>query len=151
VSDADWKFRQNASQFARQGYDIHGDLTAALLTRVADGEAGVKSVSGAVHSLDHSASGRPGFEVSVAGLLGLTCQSCGAAFDLAVDSASIIHVARDTAELASWEDETFESIEATEKTSALELVEDELLLSIPYVPRCPKCAADDTPRTHEFS
>ena len=111
----------------------------------------MKSVSGAVHSLGHGASGRPGFEVSVAGVVGLACQSCGAAFDLAVDSASIIHVARDAAELASWEDEAFESVEATEKTSALELVEDELLLSIPYVPRCPKCAADDTPRTHEFS
>ena len=61
-------------------------------------------------------SGRPGFEVSVSGLLGLNCQSCGVAFDLAVvDSASIIHVARDAAELANWEDETFESIGATEK------------------------------------
>lgn len=69
---------------------------------------------------------------------------------MAVDSQSTIHVARDAAELASWDDEVFESIEASEKTSALELVEDELLLSVPYVPRCPKCEADSTPRTHEF-
>lgn len=111
----------------------------------------MKAVSGAVRGLDHRVAGRPGLEVSVVGVVGLACQSCGVAFDLPVDSASIIHVARDAAELASWEDETFESIEASEKTSALELVEDELLLSIPYVPRCPKCDADDTPRTHEFS
>jgi len=151
VSDADWKFRQNASQFARQGYDIHGVLTAAQVTRVADGNVEVKSIVGAVRGLDHRTSGRPGFAVSVSGLIGLNCQSCGVAFDLPVESESVIHVARDAAELANWEDETFESIEATEKTSALDLVEDELLLSIPYVPRCPKCAADDTPRTHEFS
>ncbi len=151
ASDADWKFRQNASQFARQGYDIHGGLLAAQLPRAADGDVALKDISGAVRGLDHAAGGRPGFEVSVTGAVGLCCQSCGAAFDLPVDSRSTIHVARDAAELAGWEDETFESIEATEKTSALELVEDELLLSIPYVPRCPQCAADESPRIHEFS
>lgn len=151
MSDADWKFRQNASQFARQGYDIHGRLTATQLTRVADGDVEVKSVAGAVRGLDHRVGGRAGFAVSVAGLVGLSCQTCGADFDLPVNSESVIHVARDAAELANWEDETFESIEASEKTSALELVEDELLLSIPYVPRCPTCDADDTPRSHEFS
>jgi uncharacterized metal-binding protein YceD (DUF177 family) len=56
-----------------------------------------------------------------------------------VDSQSVIHVARDAAELASWEDEAFESIGGDEKTSALELVEDELLLAIPFVARCDKC------------
>lgn len=89
--------------------------------------------------------------MSVTGPVGLTCQSCGVEFDLLVDSRSMIHVARDAAELADWDDEAFESIEANEKTSALELVEDELLLSVPYVPRCPKCEADDKPRIHEFN
>lgn len=107
-------------------------------------------MSGAVRGLGGGTSGRAGFVVSATGTIGLTCQSCGAAFDMVVDSQSTIHVARDAAELASWDDEVFESIEASEKTSALELVEDELLLSVPYVPRCPKCEADNTPRTHEF-
>jgi len=83
--------------------------------------------------------------------VGLTCQSCGAEFEMPVNSRSVIHVAQDAAQLASWEDEAFECVEANEKTSALELVEDELLLSIPYVPRCQKCDAADAPRTHEFS
>lgn len=151
VSDADWRFRQHASQFARQGYDIHGELSATQLSRVADGETQVTSVTGAVLGLDRGAAGRAAFSVAVAGTLGLTCQSCGVAFALPVQSTSTICVARDAAELASWEDEAFECIEATEKTSALELVEDELLLSIPFVPRCPQCAADETPRTHEFA
>ena len=66
----------------------------------------------------------------------------------------MIHVARDAAELASWEDEAFESVGGDEKTSALELVEDELLLAIPYVPRCEKCDAagdDGAPLSREFS
>lgn len=150
VTEADWKFRQNASQFARQGYAIHGPLSALMLERAADGDVRVGVMSGAVRGLDAGSSGRAGFAVSVTGSIGLTCQSCGVAFDMAVDSQSTIHVARDAVELASWDDEVFESIEASEKTSALELVEDELLLSVPYVPRCPKCEADSTPRTHEF-
>jgi len=163
ANDADWKFRQNAAWFARQGYAIQGELTAAQLSRVSetggDGEGSetvLRQMYGAVHGLDHKTAGRPGIVVAARGAVGLTCQSCGAAFDLAVDSESTIYVARDAAELDSWEDsegaagEAFESIEANDKTSALELVEDELLLSIPYVPRCPKCEADDTPRSHEF-
>ena len=151
---ADWKYCQNASQFARRGYVIAGSLGTDLLTRTADGDTRVGVVAGSVQSLNGrgaSISGRAGFTVSVQGSLGLTCQSCGAEFDLPVDSQSVIHVARDAAELASWDEEVFESIEATEKTSAIELVEDELLLSVPYVPRCSKCGAADAPGIHEFS
>ena len=150
-TEADWKYRQNASQFARLGYQIAGALSAEMLTRTTEGDAVVHSVTGSVRCLEAKIAGRIGFVVSAAGSLGLTCQSCGAAFDLAVDASSVIHVAQDAAELASWEDEAFECVEANEKTSALELVEDELLLSIPYVPRCQMCDAGDAPRTHEFS
>ena len=122
-----------------------------MLARTTEGDAVVHAVSGSVRCLEAKISGRIGFVVSVAGSIGLTCQSCGAGFELTVDSQSVIHVAQDATELARWEDEAFECIEANEKTSALELVEDELLLSIPYVPRCQKCDAADAPRTHEFN
>lgn len=108
-------------------------------------------MSGSVRSLDAGAGGRSGFVVSATGSVGLTCQSCSVEFDLEIDSQSVIHVARGAAELADWEDEAFESIEGSDKTSALELVEDELLLSVPYVPRCQKCEADNAPRIHEFN
>ena len=85
--------------------------------------------------------------VAAKGSVGLTCHSCGADFDLPVDSSSTIHVAHDAAELASWEDEAFECIEGNEKTSALELVEDELLLAVPYIPRCAKCEANTATRS----
>lgn len=80
--------------------------------------------------------------MSAVGSVALICQSCGADFDLPVDSSSTIYVAHDAAELASWEDEVFECIEGNEKTSALELVEDELLLAVPFIPRCRTCEAD---------
>jgi uncharacterized protein len=154
ATDADWTFRQTALQFARQGYSIAGSLSAALLTRTAESDARPGDMAGSVRGLAAGAAARSGFVVSVAGTVGLDCQSCGAEFDLPVDSQTTIYVARDAAELASWDDEAFESIEANEKTSALELVEDELLLAVPYVPRCPKCEAgslDGAPRTHEFN
>ncbi len=139
ATDADWKFRQNASSFARQGYAIQGVLSSALLTRAADGETTVSEIYGSVQALAKAVSERPGFLVVAAGRMGLTCQSCGDAFELPVDSQSVIHVARDAAELASWENEAFESIGGDEKTSALEWVEDELLLAVPFVARCDKC------------
>jgi uncharacterized metal-binding protein YceD (DUF177 family) len=126
-------------------------LRAALLTRCDEEATSVHDVRGKIEALVANDRDRAGFAVSVTGRLGLICQSCGAGFELPVDSLSTIYVARDSAELERWEDESFESIEANEKTSALELIEDELLLAIPYVPRCEKCSADDTPKIHEFN
>jgi large subunit ribosomal protein L32 len=154
ASDADWKFRQTAGQFARAGYRIAGALRAEQLVRCAEDDIGVSDASGGVTALAANASERSGFTVNVAAKLELTCQSCAERFAMPVDSRSAIFVARDAAELASWEDESFESIEVSEKTSALELVEDELLLAVPYVPRCKTCEAlldSGTPRVHEFN
>jgi uncharacterized protein len=151
ASDADWKFRQTAAQFTRGGYAIAGELSAAMLTRCSEEATSVQGVRGKIDALIANDRDRAGFAVSVTGRLGLICQSCGASFELPVDAHSTIYVARDSAELERWEDESFESIEANEKTSALELIEDELLLAIPYVPRCEKCSADDTPKIHEFN
>jgi len=151
ITEADWKFRQNAAQFARQGYSIAGAIPLALLERSSDGDLKVGELSGSVRCVEKSVSTRSGFVVSAAGSVGLTCQSCSAEFDLPINSQSTIYVAHDAAELASWEDEAFECIEGNEKTSALELVEDELLLAVPFIPRCEKCEALITPQATEFN
>ena len=142
ITEADWKFRQNAAQFARQGYSIVGTIPLPLLERSSDGDLKVGEMSGSVRCVEKSVSTRSGFVVSAVGSVGLTCQICGAEFDLPINSQSTIYVAHDAAELASWEDEAFECIEGNEKTSALELVEDELLLAVPFIPRCLKCEVD---------
>lgn len=148
---ADWNFRQTALQFARQGYSIRGKLDAALLSRTTEDGTTVADAFGEVVGLGGSDAARPSFSVLARGRLGLVCQSCGSGFEWPVDAMSTIYVARDAAELDAWEEESFESLEATEKTSALELVEDELLLAIPYVPRCEKCNADEAPKVLEFN
>jgi uncharacterized metal-binding protein YceD (DUF177 family) len=152
--DADWKFRQTAAQFARSGYSIGGALQSALLIRCAEDDIGVHDIRGGVAALASGSRERAGFTVEVSGRLDMACQSCAERFEMPVESHSTIFVARDAAELASWEDESFESVEANEKTSALELVEDELLLAVPYVARCLKCEAAATggePRVFEFN
>ena len=111
----------------------------------------VGAMSGSVRGVEKSLSARPGFVVAASGSVGLTCQTCSAEFELPINSQSTIYVAHDAAELASWEDEAFECIEGNEKTSALELVEDELLLAVPYIPRCEKCEALITPSAIEFN
>ena len=151
ITEADWKFRQNAAQFARQGYSIAGVIPIALLERSSDGDVKVGDLSGSVRCVEKTVSTRSGFVVTASGSVGLTCQSCSAEFDLPINSQSTIYVAHDAAELASWEDEAFECIEGNEKTSALELVEDELLLAVPFIPRCEKCEALITPQATEFN
>ncbi|TAG77181.1 MAG: hypothetical protein EAZ21_15330 [Betaproteobacteria bacterium] len=151
AAPADWNFRQTALQFARQGYTIRGTLDAALLSRTTEDGTTVAEAFGEVVGLGGSDAARPSFSVLVQGRLGLVCQSCSVGFELPVDSMSTIYVARDAAEIDAWEEESFESLEATEKTSALELVEDELLLAIPYVPRCKKCSVEESPNVYEFN
>jgi hypothetical protein len=151
ATDADWKFRQTAAQFARSGYAIGGPIDSSLLSRMTEDGTSVAQAFGAIEALLNSDKSRPGFTVTAKGQLGLTCQSCAAGFTWPVEAMTTIYVARDTAELDAWEDESFESVEANEKTSALELVEDELLLAIPYVPRCEKCSANESPKIHEFN
>lgn len=152
--EADWKFRQAASAFARQGYAIGGRVDPAWLGRTANDSVLPRQLLGAVRSANAGVGERPAFVVSVEATVGLVCQSCSAPFDQAIDSSSTVWVAADRAELARWDEAgeaSAESIEGTERVSALELVEDELLLSLPYVARCPVCAASDEPRRHEFS
>lgn len=151
ASAPDWKFRQTAAQFAHGANGISGAIDAALLMRATEDGASVSEVRGSVKALMVADRSRSGFTVTVSGRMGLVCQSCSVDFVLPVSSASTIYVAKNVAEIDSWEEQSFESIEANEKTSALELVEDELLLAIPYVPRCEKCSADAAPKVHEFN
>ena len=111
----------------------------------------VSALSGSVRAVEKSVASRHGFAVAANGVVALTCQACGQGFDLPIDSQSTLYVAHDAAELASWEDEPFECIEGNEKTSALELVEDELLLAVPYIPRFAACEAVIVPRAIEFN
>jgi uncharacterized protein len=65
----------------------------------------------------------------------LLCQRCLQPFAAIVDQCTELLLARSDAELARWDVEEIEVVLATERLDPLTLVEDELLLSLPFSPR----------------
>jgi uncharacterized protein len=120
---------------------IEGRVDAAMLPRVADmlspESRGVDLAYRIAGSAD--ANGRPALEVSIKGSVPLTCQRCLQAFVWPVDQRTLLLLARDERELARLdeEDHEHEVVLAGAPLDSVELVEDELLLTLPFAPRCP--------------
>jgi uncharacterized protein len=134
---------------ARQAV-IAGRVDAASLPRVVDllaEEAGDASIDYRITG-SADAGGRPALEVSLSGALPLTCQRCLQTFRWPVAQRTLLLLARDERELARLDDEDHEH-EVTLAAAPLDplaLVEDELLLTLPFAPRCPEaqCPAGGT-------
>jgi uncharacterized protein len=93
--------------------------------------------------------GRPALAVALAGGVPLVCQRCLATFVWPVAHETLLLLARNEAELAQLdEDDGHEVLLAEEALDARELIEEELLLTLPFVPRCadPQCCAGDARR-----
>jgi uncharacterized protein len=126
---------------ARQA-EIAGRVDAATLTRVADLLAAGSGSSDIGYKITGSAdaSGRPALQVALSGEVALTCQRCLQQFQWPVAQTTLLLLARDERELARLdeEDHEHEVILAAQPLDPVELVEDELLLTLPFVPRCPE-------------
>jgi uncharacterized protein len=127
---------------AAQQAIIAGHVDAAALPRVADvladgaGDADIGyRIAGSA-----DAAGRPALEVSLLGALPLTCQRCLQPFRWPVEQTTLLLLARDERELARIDDEDHEheAVLADAPLDVVTLVEDELLLTVPFVPRCPE-------------
>lgn len=75
--------------------------------------------------------------LEVSATLHLVCQRCLGEFAHAVSLLSVLPVARDEAELARWEkdDPLLDALVAERHMDLPALIEDEILLSLPVVPR----------------
>lgn len=82
------------------------------------------------------AEGRPAITVSIAGAVPLTCQRCLGTVMQAIGQSTLLLLARDEAELVRLDEASeHEVVAAREPLDARALVEDELLLGLPYAPR----------------
>lgn len=83
--------------------------------------------------------GRPVLRVGVEGQLTLVCQRCLGPYALCLKIEAVLPVARDEAELARWESEDpmLDGLVADPHLDVRDLVEDEVLLSLPAIPRHP--------------
>ena len=83
-------------------------------------------------------------EIRLDGSVPLECQRCLQAFAWPVAQVITLLLARDERELALLDegDDAHEVILASEPQNALTLIEDEVLLALPFAPRCerPECA-----------
>jgi len=128
---------------------VAGRVDASALPRVADLLApdGGAAMIGYRIAGSADAAGHPALEVTLSGTVPMTCQRCLRTFRWPVEQTSLLRLARDEGELARIDDEDqeHETLLADAPLDARALVEDELLLTLPFVPRCPEgqCAALD--------
>ena len=107
-------------------------------------------------------SGRPALEIELRGSVPLECQRCLQAFAWSVAQDTTLLLARNERELAVLDesDDTHEVILAAAPLDAQTLIEDEVLLALPFAPRCERrecreraLSAQDpeTPRASAFA
>jgi uncharacterized protein len=127
----------DAFGLAGRGHEMAGSVDAARLPRVADRLApGMAQVRWRIAGMV-DASGRPALEVRLDGEVPLECQRCLRTFAWPVAQSTGLLLAHDERELARLDaDDAHEVIVASAPLKMLELVEDELLLTLPFAPHC---------------
>jgi uncharacterized protein len=117
---------------------VAGTLDARDLPRLADllAEDAGPAIVGWRIAGGAAADGHVALTVALEGVLPLTCQRCLGRLDWPVAQRTELLLARDDAELARLDaDSDGEVIVAAEPLDPAALVEDELLLTVPFVPR----------------
>lgn len=143
--DKDAERRFDAFRLARERDVVEGSVDTHRLPRVADVlSEGPATVAWRIEGTA-DASGRPALRVALKGAVTLECQRCLADFEWPIDQATDVLVARDEAELAALDaDSSSEVVQVQGPLDPLTLVEDELVLALPFAPRHPDGACDST-------
>ena len=145
----------DALKLSASGESLTGEVDAADLPRIADRlatDAGAAKLAWRLVGC-REGQGRPALTLTLAGSVPLVCQRCLQPFAAIVDQSTELLLARSEAELARFDAEEIEVVLATHRLDALTLVEDELLLSLPFSPRHPdgECVASPMVAGHESS
>ena len=125
-------------RFAQTGQNLTGEYPVLELDRLQDQLA---SSDGVVrYRLNgRMLSGRPTLQISVEAELQMVCQRCLQSYAQPVHAESLIPLARNERELSRWEesddDELVDAQVADPRLDVRTLVEDEILLSLPIMPR----------------
>jgi uncharacterized protein len=137
--------RFDAHRLAHERGVVEGSVDPHRLPRVvdllADGPASIAwRIEGTKDAL-----GRPAVAVALRGSVSLTCQRCLAEFDWPIEQRSEVLLARDELELAALDaGSDSEVVLAEGSLDPLTLVEDELVLALPFAPRHPEGDCDST-------
>lgn len=137
----DAQLRIDSLEFARAAQRLHANIPLLRLPRlqsdVSAAPAGLDFELTGMPALPHAqAAGRPGLRLEVRGQLVLNCQRClePLAFDLNVTSLyALVEDAREAQRLDDLE-LPFDFLAADPQLDVHQLVEDEILLALPYAP-----------------
>jgi len=128
----------DAYRLAREGGVLEGTLDAMASDRLADRVADVDDMTGEIAwriSGTTNALGRPALAIELHGNVPLECQRCLEPFDFPVEQRTVAVLAKDEAAADALDaDSDEEVLVADHPLEAAELVEDELLLTLPFAP-----------------
>lgn len=133
-------------EFARTGQTLHGGLPVSGLTRLQDGlYDALGEVEFAVQG-GTDARRRPVLKLDVRGVLHLRCQRCLGMLEYPLRLVNtLLLVSGAEAASGAADDEDIEWVEASAELDVAGLIEDEVLLGLPYAPRHDEgCCARDT-------
>ena len=130
----------NSIEFARKALEIHDRIAVSQFSRLRDlladtaGEVDYRLTGGS------NIAGKPVLRLRVQGGLMLPCQRCLEPFEFELDIDSSFIIVADEAEIpmVSEDEEVLDDddyLVADAQMQVLDLVEDEILLALPYAPR----------------
>ena len=138
--------------FARNGQQISGKVPVAELSRLLDMLENPQGFFGYMVQGGMDKQGSPYLDIDIAGSCQLRCQRCLKGFDYPVH-LNLRLLLRDQASLDALDDEEeeFDSILADAKLDVLDLLEEEILLSLPIAPKheLAACQPEDGENTHK--
>jgi uncharacterized protein len=130
--------------FAEKGKVLQGSRPVASFERIRDlldsGDGDVRyEVSGT-----SDGSGRPALRMRISGALQLTCQRCLQAMSFPLEVDEMLVLARSEAEIEAQPVETDEPdrVLGGKEMAVGTLLEDEILLALPFAPRHSTCSGD---------
>lgn len=138
MSGPDPETRFDAFKLAARASSVSGSLDARRLPNVADSLAPGDDPVPIAWTVEgrRSAEGRPAISIDIEGDVPLVCQRCLARMAWPVSQGTEVLLAHDEDELATLDAETEgEVILADRPLDAATLVEDELVLTLPFAPR----------------
>ena len=128
----------DSQDFAYNSRETRGKIPVVDMPRLQDMLATpAGEISYALRGL-HSRGGKPMLEVALDGLCQLRCQRCLQGFSYPVKLISqLILVPVDELDQAAVDEDELDSIPADTRLDVLALIEEELLLSLPFAPKHP--------------
>lgn len=127
----------NSIEFARKSHQIHGTIANSQLVRVKDLLASVEGSLDWRLSGEVSADQKLKLNLSLVGEIVVPCQRCLEPMKLPLDIESSFILVKDEADIPEDADDSddFDYLVANAELDVMQLVEDEVLLAIPYAPK----------------